>query len=129
MDALPLFHTQFVAASLLQAAFTQADAHGKTVDCEVCGYYTANEREQDTELSSFAKAVARKVAANCEHAWCGTLSPLPLSRSAHPVKGLSLCCFIVQHLARGQQEAAWCQLAYALSEGLQLERRWVATEE
>jgi hypothetical protein len=68
VDALPLFHTHFVAASLLQAAFTQAAAHAKTLDCEVCGYYTANEREVDTELSSIAKAVAGKVASNCEHA-------------------------------------------------------------
>lgn len=78
VDALPLFHTAFVAASLLQAAFTQADAHSKTVGCEVCGYYTANEREADTDLSSFARAVGGKVAANdCAHAWCGPPATLP----------------------------------------------------
>lgn len=81
VDALPMFHTTFVTASLLQVAFTQADAYAKTMDCEVCGYYTANEREVDNELSTMAKAVAGKVAANCEHAWCVLSLSLPGSLS------------------------------------------------
>ena len=92
VDALPMFHSQTVAASLLQAAFTQvpipprrtaerravmfariasqADAHSVTLDCEVCGCYTANEREVDNELNALAKAVGGKVATNCGQAWC-----------------------------------------------------------
>jgi hypothetical protein len=68
LDALPMFHQYNVGASLLQTAFLQADAHGKARDCEVCGYYTANERENERELAPLAKVVGHKVHSNCEQA-------------------------------------------------------------
>ena len=94
MDALPLFHCQVAGASLLQAAFTQvccsgdvpasatalaplrmpvqAEAYAKTKDLVICGYYTANERENDRELATVAKAIGDKVASNCDKAWCAS---------------------------------------------------------
>ena len=59
----------YVTCSFARIA-SQADAHSVTLDCEVCGCYTANEREVDNELNALAKAVGGKVATNCGQAWC-----------------------------------------------------------
>ena len=66
-DVLPMFHSQ-AGASLLRAAFMQAEAHAQQNDCEICGYYHANERENDRELSPLTKEVGSKVHANFEKA-------------------------------------------------------------
>mmetsp|Transcript_31449 Transcript_31449/g.52047 ORF Transcript_31449/g.52047 Transcript_31449/m.52047 type:complete len:190 (-) Transcript_31449:57-626(-) len=66
--ALPLFHSSFSLAPMLEAALMLANEYCKTSQLQIVGYYQANEMSDDLELGPFGKKIADKIRANCSSA-------------------------------------------------------------
>lgn len=64
VDAVPLMHGQLALAPLLEVALTQVEAHYEAQHLRIVGYYQANERAGDLELSSAGKKIADKIASH-----------------------------------------------------------------
>ncbi|XP_020597207.1 ER membrane protein complex subunit 8/9 homolog [Phalaenopsis equestris] len=56
-DSVPLFHSQIGILPYLELALIQVEEHFASDGLGVVGYYHANERQDDTELSGAAKKI------------------------------------------------------------------------
>lgn len=82
VDAIPLLHSFLTLAPALETALVQVSSYAKQQkELELVGYYHANERYDDTELSTSARRVADKLYSNTELA-CALLINSPKLKSS-----------------------------------------------
>ncbi|KAL2650178.1 hypothetical protein R1flu_018306 [Riccia fluitans] len=70
LDAVPLFHEQLGLLPMLELALTQVDEYlaGDKEGLVIAGYYHANERVDDYELSPLARKIGDHIARFCPQA-------------------------------------------------------------
>ncbi|CAH1779826.1 unnamed protein product [Owenia fusiformis] len=61
VDCFPFFHTPLSLAPMLEVALSQVDAYCKEQGLAMCGYYQANEHEDDNVPNEVAKKIAEKI--------------------------------------------------------------------
>lgn len=66
VDCVPLFHYTLSLTPMFIVALTQIEEYATSKNLQICGYYHANEYQNDKDVGAVATRIADKIAENCE---------------------------------------------------------------